>query len=159
MQLTVHTDYALRVLLRLGIEPGKLVTVDEIAAAYGISRAHLVKVVHRLARLGYVETLRGRRGGVRLALPASQIVIGHVVRDTEESLALVEGFDPGARPCRIAPACGLRGALREAQQAFFEVLDGHTLADLLRGRAPSLARLLDAAPRPGPGSATMARVR
>lgn len=152
MQLTLHTDYALRVLMRLAVAPERLATVEEIAGAYEISRAHLVKVVHGLARLGYVETLRGRRGGVRLARPASRIGIGRVVRDTEERFSLVECFDPEARPCRIASACHLRGALREAQEAFLAALDAYTLADLVRPRAASIARLLGVEDAGGRGS-------
>ncbi|CAG1007695.1 HTH-type transcriptional repressor NsrR [Myxococcaceae bacterium] len=142
MRLTRHSDYALRVLMRLATAPDERATVDQIADAYGISRAHLVKIVHRLARQGYVETSRGRHGGIRLARSASRIGLGDVIRDTEEIFALAECFAPDGEPCRIEAACGLRGVLDEAQEAFFEVLDRHTLADLVDRRAAALSRLL-----------------
>jgi Rrf2 family nitric oxide-sensitive transcriptional repressor len=141
VQLTRYTDYALRVLIYLALEPGRLATVEEIADRYGISRAHLTKVVHRLGRRGWVETLRGRRGGLRLARPPETIRVGDVVRATEESLALVECFEARG-DCAIEPACGLRGALEEALAAFLAVLDRTTLADLVARRRAPLLRLL-----------------
>lgn len=131
MRLTGYTDYALRVLIHVGLEKGRLATIPEIAHSYGISRHHLTKVVHQLGRLGYVRTVRGRGGGLELARPADRIGVGEVVRATEDDLALVECFRPGNSDCRIMPACRLRGALQEALAAFLAVLDGYTLADLL----------------------------
>lgn len=141
MRLTTFSDYTLRVLMYLGIRRGDLVTIAEIAAAYGISENHLMKVVHFLAQHGYVETVRGRGGGLRLAMAPEDIGVGEVVRGAEETLALVECFDAEQSQCNIAPACLLKGAFKKAAEAFFAELDRHTLADLLRP-APRLARIL-----------------
>ena len=150
MHLTRYSDYSLRVLIFLGAKGDELVTIPEIADAYGISRAHLMKVVQLLGQLGYIETLRGRNGGLRLGMLAAEIRIGQVLRQTEESFALVDCFSgdasgAGARGCAIAPACKLRGMLAEALQAFLAVLDRYTLADILEGRAAPLRRLLQLA--------------
>jgi Rrf2 family nitric oxide-sensitive transcriptional repressor len=141
MQLTRYTDYSLRVLIYLAIHQDQLSTIEEIADAYGISKAHLMKIVHQLGLAGYVQTIRGRGGGLRLARPPEEVHLGEVVRHTEETMALVECFDSRTSHCRIEPVCGLRGVLREALDAFLRTLDGYTLADLV-GRRKSLARLL-----------------
>ncbi|HEX7087623.1 MAG TPA: Rrf2 family transcriptional regulator [Vicinamibacterales bacterium] len=132
MQLTRYSDYAIRVLLYTAARPDVRCTCEEIAAAFGISRHHLVKVINGLQHLGYLETQRGRSGGFRLALLPEQIRLGTVVRQTEGPFDLVECFDREADRCPLTPACGLRGALREATDAFLEVLDRYTLADLVR---------------------------
>ncbi len=158
MRLTTFSDYSLRVLMYLGIHDDRLATIGEVAMAYGISENHLVKVVHHLAQRGYVETTRGKGGGMRLARTPDDINVGEVVRGTEDNLALAECFDPKPSDCRIAPACLLKGVLTSAVDAFFATLDRHTLADLLVPR-PKLARLLlptDA--RPG-RSVTLTRSR
>lgn len=142
MRLTRHTDYALRVLMQVGLNEGELVRISDIADSFGISRNHLTKIVHQLGTRGYLETLQGRRGGIRLARPTSKIVIGEVVRDFEEDFDLVECFNRDRSECRIQPACILKGTLDEALAAFFEVLDGTTLADLLKPRR-RLRTLLD----------------
>ena len=142
MQLSLHSDYALRVLMRLALEPERLVTIEEVAAGYGISKAHLTKVVHGLAQRGCVETVRGRKGGLRLAQPASRLRIGQIVADAERSMALVECFDPDTDTCPVTPACRLQGVLREALGEFLSALDRYTVADLIDRRAPALARLL-----------------
>jgi Rrf2 family nitric oxide-sensitive transcriptional repressor len=144
VQLTRYSDYSLRVLIYLALDPERLVTIEDVARSYGISKAHLMKVVHRLGLHGYVETVRGRKGGLRLARSPEQIRVGEVVRSTEESLTLVECFDPASSQCAIDPACGLRPALHEALAAFLAVLDGYTLADLVARRRAPLARLLEA---------------
>lgn len=133
MRLTRYTDYSLRVLIYLGTKPERLATISEIAAYYGISRNHLMKVVHQLGTLGYIETLRGKGGGIRLALPPAEIGIGKVVRDTEENLDIVECFNPENRGCVILPVCQLKSVLGEALESFLATLDLYTLEDLLSG--------------------------
>ncbi len=150
MQVTRFSDYALRVLMHLALRPQERSTIDEISQRYRVSRAHLVKVVHRLGSRGFVETARGRRGGLRLGRPAAEIRLGDVFRSTEDNLALVECFARDDR-CVIAPACRLHGVLDEALAAFLGVLDRYTLADLVE-RARPLARLLGLpSPRAGAG--------
>jgi len=144
MRLTTFSDYSLRVLIYLGTAPGRLATIDQVAEAYGISANHLMKVVHHLGRLGCIETVRGKGGGMRLARPPGEINVGKIVRASEDSLALVECFEGGAGDCRIARSCVLKQALAEALQAFLAVLDGYTLADLIAPARP-LARVLLAA--------------
>lgn len=141
MRLTLHTDYALRVLMHLALAPGRLVTISEVAASFSISRNHLVKVAHELGQAGFVETMRGRGGGLRLARPPEEIAIGDVVRTMEEDFRIVECFDRDANSCCIAPACRLKRLLKEALDAWLAVLDGATLADLVERPAP-LRRLL-----------------
>ncbi len=131
MQLTFFSDYALRVLIHTAAHPEGRGTSGQVASAFGISRHHVVKVVNELQHLGYLETTRGRSGGFRLARPAEAIRLGEVVRLTEGNLALVECFDPALNTCPLSPACGLKRALGEAFDAFFAVLDGYTLADLV----------------------------
>ena len=126
MRFTRYTDYAMRVLLYLSARPDTLCSVPEIARAYDISQNHLMKVVHDLGRAGYVSSVRGRFGGIRLARMPEEINVGEVVRRTEEGFDLV---DCGS--CVIAPACGFTGVLNEALRAFMAVLDGYTLADLV----------------------------
>lgn len=134
MKLTRYSDYALRVLLYLGARPDRLCSISEMAGAYAISQNHLMKVVHDLGKAGFVASVRGRRGGIRLARPPGEIIIGSVVRHTEDSFDLV---DCGS--CIIAPACGLTGVLRKALAAFMAVLDGYTLDDMLAKRVDLLS--------------------
>jgi Rrf2 family transcriptional regulator, nitric oxide-sensitive transcriptional repressor len=132
MQLTLYTDYSLRVLIYLGIHRHRLSTIAEIAAGYGgISRNHLVKVVHNLSTHGYIHTTRGKGGGLMLAREPRDINVGDVVRHTEVSFDVVECFDRANNRCPITPACRLKSALHEALSAFMNVLDGYTLADIL----------------------------
>ncbi|HJW27181.1 MAG TPA: Rrf2 family transcriptional regulator [Rhodocyclaceae bacterium] len=135
MKLSTFSDYSLRVLMYLGMEPGRLATIAEIAEAYGISEAHLMKVIHQLGRAGFVETVRGKGGGVRLGRPPREIVIGDVVRETEVDNGLAGCFSE-AKTCRLKGVCRLTGILDEALQALFVVLDGYTLADLLEPSEP-----------------------
>jgi Rrf2 family nitric oxide-sensitive transcriptional repressor len=140
MRLTQLSDYSLRVLMYLGARPERLATIQEIATAYGISENHLMKVVHRLAQHGFVETVRGRGGGLRLRGPADGIRLGAVVRAVEEDFRLVECFG-SEDTCRITDVCRLKSVLHQALGAFLESLDEWTLADLVR-RPKSLADAL-----------------
>jgi Rrf2 family nitric oxide-sensitive transcriptional repressor len=142
MRLTHFTDYALRVLILLGLTDDRLVTIDEVGERYGISVNHLMKVVHRLGTCGYIETVRGKGGGIRLARPPERIRLGDVVRDFEEDMALVECFNEASNTCPIEPTCSLQRILRDSLRAFLEKLDEHTLADLVRPRR-KLRGLLD----------------
>jgi Rrf2 family transcriptional regulator, nitric oxide-sensitive transcriptional repressor len=141
MQLTRYTDYGLRTLIALALNPGEWQTVTTVSEAYGISRHHLVKVVARLAERGYLETQRGKGGGMRLARAPAQIRIGAVVRDMEGELGVVECLEHGGGHCVITPACGLKGMLADATREFLAALDRHSLEDLREQRAP-VARLL-----------------
>lgn len=142
MRLTRFTDYALRVLILLGLTDDRLVTIDEVGERYGISANHLMKIVHRLGTCGYVETVRGKGGGIRLARPPERIRLGDVVRDFEEDMALVECFNEDSNTCPIEANCSLQKLLRDSLRAFLEKLDEHTLADLVRPRR-KLRGLLD----------------
>ena len=130
MRLSTFSDYSLRVLMYLGVQTDRLTTISEIAATHEISENHLMKVVHQLGRSGYIETVRGKGGGMRLARAPKHIVLGEVIRQTEGDIAMVECFTDSAS-CRLQSACLLRGILGEALSAMFLVLDGYTLADLL----------------------------
>lgn len=145
MRLTTYTDYALRLLMYVAAKDDGLATISEVAGGYGISKNHLMKVAHQLGLAGYIETVRGRSGGLRLARPAGDIGIGDVVRLTEQDMTLVPCFDPADKSCAIAACCGLRRALGEAGAAFLAVLDDYTLADLAKPRGP-LRRLLEIEP-------------
>jgi Rrf2 family nitric oxide-sensitive transcriptional repressor len=138
MKLTLYTDYALRALMHLAAKPERLASISEISSTYRISHNHLTKVVHDLRKAGFIDAVRGRSGGVRLAQPASEITVGAVVRHTEGGFDLV---DCGS--CVIAPACALTAALHRALAAFMDVLDGYSLADLVEERKSGLRSLLD----------------
>lgn len=140
MRLTRYTDYAMRVLLYLGARPEQICSIAEIARAYGVSQNHLMKVVSELAREGFVTSMRGRTGGIRLARAPEAINVGDVVRQMEDDFSLVDCAN-----CIIAPACGLSCALQEAVGAFLAVLDRYTLADFLVQRS-DLANLLQPTP-------------
>ncbi len=136
MQLTKHTDYALRVLIHLAGKADELSTIREISDRHGISENYLMKVVNRLATLGYVTTLRGKGGGLKLARAPERINIGEVVRNTEETLHVVECLvqDYGGA-CALTPSCRLKSVLRKAQAGFYAHLDAHTLKDLAPRRS------------------------
>ncbi|MFN2337809.1 MAG: Rrf2 family transcriptional regulator [Gammaproteobacteria bacterium] len=144
MKLTSFSDYSLRVLIYLAVRDDSLATIGEIAESYDISRNHLMKVVHHLGVLGYLETVRGKHGGVRLAMEPKDINIGSLLRETEHTTSLVECFDPEVSHCTIESACALRGMMHQALAGFFGVLDGYTLADVLRNRGGRLKKLLSA---------------
>jgi Rrf2 family nitric oxide-sensitive transcriptional repressor len=140
MRLTRYTDYAMRVLLYLGQQPGCLCSIAEIARAYGISQNHLMKVVNDLVNAGYLDSVRGRNGGIRLARPATEINVGALIRHTEDDFDLV-----GCGSCIIASACGLTSMLDEALGGFMAVLDTYSLADVL-ARKGDFSHLLHVAP-------------
>ncbi len=131
MQLTQYTDYSLRVLLFLGLNPDRRCTITEISEAFDINRNHLVKVVHNLSSSGWIRTIRGKSGGMVLAFPPEHINIGAVIRHTEPHFNLLECFDYEENTCVISPACMLRHALYKARKAFLDVLDSYTMADVL----------------------------
>jgi Rrf2 family nitric oxide-sensitive transcriptional repressor len=147
MRLTVYTDYALRLLMYLAIKDDGLATIAEIAESYDISRNHMMKVAHQLGLAGYVETVRGRSGGLRLARSATEINLGDVVRHTEQDMALVPCMSPADAACAIRPSCLLKRALDRAMAAFLAVLDEYSLGDLVKPRH-ALRNLLDIAPPP-----------
>jgi len=134
MQLTLYTDYSLRVLVYLGLKDEGLSTITEISDNYEISRNHLVKVVHNLSNNGFIHTVRGKGGGMRLAFKPDEINIGTVVRATENNFNIVECFDSESSSCPITSVCALKGALKEASRNFIGVLDRYTLADVLVNR-------------------------
>jgi Rrf2 family nitric oxide-sensitive transcriptional repressor len=131
MRLTLHTDFALRVLIQVGVNEGKLTTIKEIAQTFQISKAHLMKVVNDLSQKGYLDTVRGRNGGIRLMRTPRDINIGQVVRDTENQLDVIGCLEHKGY-CPIQRVCVLRGVLSDATEAFLGVLDDHTLADLIK---------------------------
>lgn len=130
MRLTNFSDYALRVLMYAAAQSDRLITIEETADIYGISRAHLMKVANVLTRAGYLKAVRGRSGGLALAKRPEKIRLGDVVRDTEPDFTLVECFT-AENQCVITSRCQLRGVLTEALEAFAAVLDRHTLADIM----------------------------
>ncbi|OMH29206.1 BadM/Rrf2 family transcriptional regulator [Motiliproteus sp. MSK22-1] len=139
MQLTKYTDFAFRTLIFLGIQkPAELVTITMVATHFDIPRNHLVKIVHQLGKLGYIETVRGKGGGIRLARPAAKITIREVVEAMEEKLEPVNCAKPS---CPIVASCRLKGVLAEAQEAFLSVLGGYSLSDLQQ-HPEQLQRLL-----------------
>ena len=132
MRLTMYTDFSLRVLIYLGTQkPEKLTTIQEISEAYNISKNHLTKVTFELGKAGFIHTVRGRGGGIRLADLPQNINVGTVVRRMEDDFNLVECFDSATNRCPISPICGLRGVLGKALHAYLTVLDEYTLEDLL----------------------------
>lgn len=151
MQLTRFTDYGLRVLIAVAVNREQGVTIGQIASQFGISRNHLVKVAQRLSQAGYLETVRGRGGGLRLAVPPESVRIGELVRVTESDFNLVPCFDPAEQgSCPIVPACVLKSALQRAMHEFLAVLDDYTLADLIRPERRLRALLLPGATAPPP---------
>lgn len=140
MQLTTFSDYSMRVMMYLGLQHGRLATISEIAQAYAISENHLTKVVHNLALGGYVETVRGKGGGLKLVRDPNTVNVGEMIRALEGESGLLPCLNTEGECC-IQITCKLMGILREAQSAMFTVLDKYTLADLLLEKAP-LARIL-----------------
>ncbi len=137
MQLTLHTDYSLRVLIYLAQKGDSLSTISEVASFYAISRNHLVKVVHHLAGANFIQTLRGKNGGMRLARAPEEISVGDVVRQMEPNFDIVECFNAGKstdnRSCAVASICALKNVLQKASREFLSLLDGYSLADAVAG--------------------------
>ncbi len=144
MQLTLHADYSLRVLLYLAEHTERVVSTEEMSVAYGISRHHLVRVVQTLHSSGFVNVTTGRHGGVTLAREPGEINLGEVVRAAEPNFRIVECFEPATNTCPIASACQLQTVIGQALNAFFEVLGRHTLADV--AQMPEGFRLADFLP-------------
>ena len=138
MRLTAYTDYTLRTLIYLAMHRDRLATIQDIADLHGISKNHLMKVVHQLGQQGLVETVRGRNGGMRLGRDPAEINIGEVVRGSESDFYMAECFDAASNSCQLAPACALKGVLGSATAAYLAVLDAVTLADLVtpKGKPP-----------------------
>lgn len=136
MRLNRFSDYSFRVLIHLALEPERLISISEIAGAYGISQNHLVKVAHSLSLNGLVKTVRGRSGGLKLARPAHEITVGEVFRSTEETMRLADCAN-----CFLTPACGLTGVLAQGMAAMLKVFDSRTIADLVQ-QGPALRRQL-----------------
>lgn len=134
MKLTAFTDYSLRVLIYLAAEPQRRATIADICAAFDIKANHLTKVVHHLAKSGWVTTVRGKGGGLTLARPADEIRVGYIVREAEGQAMPAECFAAEESNCAIAACCRLKGVLAEALNAFYAVLDRYTLADITRNR-------------------------
>lgn len=151
MRLSTFSDYSLRVLMYLGMEQDRQATIAEMAEAYGISQAHLMKVIHHLGRAGFVETVRGKGGGVRLGRPPEKIGLGEVIRQTETDHGLAGCFSE-TKSCRLKGVCRLTGILDEAMQGLYLVLDGYTLADLVDEPQP-LVQAISFQPCPQPAQA------
>ncbi len=141
MRLTQYTNFALRTLQLVALRAPDIVSVDEVAKAHRISKSHLVKVAYDLSQRGYIETVRGRRGGMRLARPADQITVGEVVRWTEAPLELAECFNSDTNTCPLHGICHLSRGMHRALRAFLSVLDDMTIADITLNRSALLARL------------------
>lgn len=135
MQLTVFTDYGLRTLMFLAARTGEMCSVKDIANHYGISRNHLVKVVHHLSQAGYIVSAKGRGGGIRLAEGTAELCLGDIVLALEPNMNLVECFDRKTNTCKITGACQLKHYLHDANRAFVAALNEHTLADTVKNKA------------------------
>ena len=145
MQLKLYTDYSLRVLIYLAAKPeDNVATITDIAQAFGISRNHLVKVVHNLSLLGYIITTRGKGGGLRLARAAEKINLGEVIRQTEGTFDIVECFNIASNSCPISPMCKLKGLMNEAYRNFIGVFNIYTLADISKNKKSLQSILLPA---------------
>ena len=141
MRLTRQTNYAVRILMYCATNDGRLSRIPEIAAAYSVSELFLFKILQPLVEAKLVETVRGRHGGVKLGKPAADITLFDVVRVTEENFAMAECFENDATECPLVDSCALNEALRKALGAFFEVLQGYSIEDLVKAR-PSMRDLL-----------------
>ena len=146
MDISMHADYGFRVLMYLALSNHKLVQIATISDAYGISENHVIKVVQRLTKLGYVQAVRGRNGGVRLAQAPEKIILAQVFRQMEPSLRLLECFDPATNTCPIVKSCSLSQVFGQALDAYLKVLDQRTLASVLQKSHP-LRKILGISPQ------------
>lgn len=144
MRLTDFCDLSLRVLIYVALQSQERATISDITQAYRVSRNHLVKVVQHLGALGYLETFRGRGGGVRLAPGTLELRLGQVVRQCEPDFQMVECFGPAERNCVLSNACALQNKLTEALDAFMRVLDSVTLGEMVKAPSPMVVRLFPA---------------
>jgi Rrf2 family nitric oxide-sensitive transcriptional repressor len=158
MNLTVQSDYAFRTLMFLAVRDPKSSTIQEISEHYGISRGHLMVLVHRLGNLGFLENTRGRGGGIKLARPGCEIRLDEIVRATEPGFDFVECYRGDSNRCLITTPCRLRGVLDEAMDAWIGVLSKYSLADLVEGNPP-LVRLLGDAKAAESGAIPRTRTR
>ena len=159
MHLNAFTDYSLRVLIYAAARSPEQVSLTELAEAYGISRNHLIQVVRKLAHLGFLETTRGRGGGIRLGRPAESITVAEVVKATEPGFDMAQCFRKGDGGCRLTPVCRLKGMLAGAADAFLENLSQYSLADIATPRGAVLKALttpgtVPGAPAPAPAATT-----
>jgi Rrf2 family nitric oxide-sensitive transcriptional repressor len=159
MQLKSYTDYSLRVLIYLGLNPQRLVTIAEVAGVFCISRNHLMKVAQQLSASGYIRSVPGKKGGMTLAHPPEAINLGEVVRRMEGNFNVVECFNVDHNTCCIVPACTLKYILREALNRFLENLDRYTLKDLLKNRGSLVDLTASRGSHAGKLSATLSRER
>lgn len=141
MRLTSYTNYSLRILMYCALHGDRLVTIPEVAEAYDLSRAHLLKSARHLGQLGYLRTVRGRNGGIELACDPADISVGAAIRALEDTSEFVECFNPARNRCRIAGDCKLTGLLRRGLEGFYRELDDSTLADLVTDEAALRDRL------------------
>lgn len=142
MRLTRQTNYAIRILMYCGANQGNLSRIPEIASAYGLSELFLFKILQPLVEHKLVETVRGRNGGVKLGRPADQITLFDVVRVTEDNFAMAECFETDTADCPLVDSCALNEALRKALGAFFDILSGYTIDDLVKSK-PEMRSLLN----------------
>lgn len=154
MKLTSYTNYALRSLQLAALKSPELIRVDDVAKIHDLSRPHIMKVVHEMGKAGYLETVRGRGGGFRLARPPQDIIVGDVVRITEGPLDVVECFNPEKNTCPLMGICILSNKMREATAAFMAVLDGLTIADISANRGQLMERI---SPREFPSTEVVSR--
>lgn len=141
MKLTSYTNFALRSLQYAALKTPDLVTADDVARIHGLSKPHIVKIVHQLGKAGYLETVRGRNGGFRLAIPADQIVVGQIVRITEGTMDIVECFNPVTNTCPLVGVCKLSREIKKATAAFMAVLDAVTIADIASNKRQLMQRI------------------
>ncbi len=143
MRLTQFTDYSLRVIIYLALHPNERCTIDQLTQAYNISRHHVRSVVHHLAKLGYIESIQGKGGGVVLAIKPEEISVREIVENSEKDFYIVECFNPDGNACPIEPLCALKLALSNASKCFLQTLEEYTIEDLIKNKKSQLGSLLE----------------